>query len=67
MTLVMKVPYTNFAAKNEQIKRELMDVFEQVLDSGKYIQGPEVSEFEKSSQNILEQNLLRGLLTEPVL
>ena len=46
MTLVMKVPYTNFAPKNEQIKRELIDAFEQVLDSGRYIQGPEVKEFE---------------------
>ena len=46
MTSKMKVPYTNFAPKNEQIKRELMNAFEQVLDSGRYIQGPEVKEFE---------------------
>ena len=41
-----RVPYTNFAPKNGQIKQELMNAFEQVLDSGRYIQGPEVKEFE---------------------
>jgi dTDP-4-amino-4,6-dideoxygalactose transaminase len=41
-----RVPYTNFAPKNGQIKRELMNAFELVLDSGRYIQGPEVKEFE---------------------
>ena len=46
MSLKMKVPYTNFAPKNVDIKRQLMDAFEQVLDSGKYIQGPEVKAFE---------------------
>ena len=46
MTSKMRVPYTNFAPKNEGIKRELMGAFEQVLDSGRYIQGPEVKEFE---------------------
>lgn len=61
MTLVMKVPYTNFAAKNEQIKRELMDVFEQVLDSGKYIQGPEVSEFEKEFAKYIGTKFAAGI------
>jgi dTDP-4-amino-4,6-dideoxygalactose transaminase len=46
MVSKMNVPYTNFAPKNKQIKRELMNAFENVLDSGRYIQGPEVKEFE---------------------
>jgi hypothetical protein len=46
MVSKMNVPYTNFAPKNKQIKQELMNAFEHVLDSGKYIQGPEVKEFE---------------------
>lgn len=31
------IPYTNFSPKNKQIKQELLDAFEEVLDSGRYI------------------------------
>lgn len=46
MTFQITVPYTNFAPKNQLIKDELIKAFEKVLDSGKYIQGPEVKSFE---------------------
>ena len=46
MTSQINVPYTNFTPKNESIKSELIKAFEKVLDSGKYIQGPEVKNFE---------------------
>jgi dTDP-4-amino-4,6-dideoxygalactose transaminase len=42
----INVPYVNFSPKNAKIKEELLAVFEKVLDSGRYIQGPEVLEFE---------------------
>lgn len=43
----MKVPYTAFKLKNTQIRSQLIHAFEKVLDSGHYIQGPEVANFEK--------------------
>ena len=46
MTSKINVPYTNFTPKNKSIKSELIKAFEKVLDSGKYIQGPEVKNFE---------------------
>lgn len=41
-----RVPYTGFALKNAAIKQELMQAFEAVLDSGRYILGSEVKAFE---------------------
>jgi dTDP-4-amino-4,6-dideoxygalactose transaminase len=43
----MKVPYTAFKLKSTQIRSKLIHAFEKVLDSGHYIQGPEVASFEK--------------------
>ena len=42
----MKIPYTNFSAKNSSIRQQLVSAFEQVMDSGRYIQGPEMYAFE---------------------
>ena len=44
--LLMKIPYTNFSAKNSAIRQQLVTAFEQVMDSGRYIQGPEMYAFE---------------------
>lgn len=43
----MKVPYTAFKLKNQPIREQLIRAFENVLDSGHYIQGPELALFEK--------------------
>jgi len=43
----MRVPYTAFKIKNEPIREKLIQAFEQVLDSGHYIQGPECAAFEQ--------------------
>ena len=43
---LMKIPYTNFSAKNSSIRHQLVSAFEQVMDSGRYIHGPEMFAFE---------------------
>ena len=43
----MKVPYTAFRIKNEPIRQKLVQAFEQVIDSGRYIQGPHCAAFEQ--------------------
>lgn len=43
----MKVPYTAFELKNRPIRAQLVEAFENVLDSGHYILGPEVKKFEQ--------------------
>jgi dTDP-4-amino-4,6-dideoxygalactose transaminase len=43
----MKIPYTAFQITNAPLRAQLIHAFEQVLDSGRYIQGPEVASFEK--------------------
>lgn len=43
----MQIPYTAFQSKNAPIRAQLIHAFEQVLDSGRYIQGPECASFEK--------------------
>ena len=40
------VPYTALATEATQIKQELMDAFESVLESGRYVLGKELSAFE---------------------
>ena len=41
------VPYTGFGSEVSAMKRELMAAFEKVLESGRYILGPEVTAFEQ--------------------
>lgn len=43
----MKVPYTAFEKRNAPIRQQLIQAFEHVIDSGRYIQGPEVAAFEQ--------------------
>ncbi len=40
------VPYTDFRAQNSNVREDLRAAFDQVLDSGHYIQGPNVTAFE---------------------
>lgn len=41
------VPYTAFGQESAEIKKELLEAFEHVLDTGRYILGPEISAFEQ--------------------
>lgn len=41
------VPYTNLGAQSAQVKTQLLKAVENVIDSGHYILGPAVTEFEK--------------------
>lgn len=41
------VPYTAFVLQNAEIKSQLMRAFETVLDSGRYVMGPECAAFER--------------------
>ncbi|MCX6122159.1 MAG: DegT/DnrJ/EryC1/StrS family aminotransferase [Ignavibacteriales bacterium] len=43
----MKVPYTAFDIMNAPIRQQLIAAFENVIDSGRYIQGPECAAFEQ--------------------
>ncbi len=42
----IKVPYTNFPHLISQVRSELHDAFDGVLNSGRYILGPRLAEFE---------------------
>lgn len=42
----LKVPYVNLAHQASEIKKELMGAFEAVIDSGRYVLGPEVAALE---------------------
>jgi len=61
MTSQINVPYTNFTPKNESIKSELIKAFEKVLDSGKYIQGPEVKNFEMEFASFTNTKFSNGI------
>jgi len=45
--MTMRVPYTALAAQAGTIKRDLLRAVESVIDSGRYILGPEVQAFEQ--------------------
>jgi dTDP-4-amino-4,6-dideoxygalactose transaminase len=44
---MMQVPYTGLAAQATTIKRDLLAACESVIESGRYILGPEVASFEQ--------------------
>lgn len=43
---LITVPYTNFAEEAAPLRKELIQAFERVLDSGRYILGPQLAAFE---------------------
>ena len=47
MATAIQVPYVNLAQQHQPLKAELLAAVESVLDSGQFILGPAVSEFEK--------------------
>lgn len=50
---MFRIPYTSFTYRNAQVKNELMNSFESVLDSGNYILGSEVQKFEADLANFV--------------
>src|SRR5205814_2265813 len=57
------IPYTNFQAKNADIREELIAAFASVLDGGRYIMGPEVNAFERDFAGYCESKFAIGVST----
>jgi len=55
------VPYTALASLASEVKSELMAAFEDVLDSGRYILGPEVSHFEREFADYVQVKYAVGV------
>jgi len=55
------VPYTDFPAQNAGVRDELRGAFDEVLDSGHYIQGPNVAAFEREFADFCEAPYATGV------
>lgn len=55
------VPYTAFPLKNAEVKKQLMDAFEAVIDSGRYIMGPECAAFEQEFADYCQAKQATGM------
>ena len=55
------VPYTDFRAQNSAVREELRGAFDDVLDSGHYIQGPNVRSFEQEFADYCHAPYATGL------
>jgi len=55
------VPYTDFQVQNAEAREELRSAFDEVLDSGHYIQGPNVTNFEREFAEYCESPHATGL------
>ncbi len=55
------VPYTDFQVQNAEVRNELRGAFDEVLDSGHYIQGPNVENFEREFASYCESPYATGL------
>ena len=55
------VPYVALGQQASEVKKELMDAFEAVLDSGQYILGPEVSAFEREFADYCQTKFAVGI------
>ena len=60
MTSSFAVPYTDFPAQNAGVREELRGAFDDVLDSGHYIQGPNVAAFEREFADFCEAPYATG-------
>ena len=61
MSSQFAVPYTDFPAQNAGVRDELRGAFEEVLDSGHYIQGPNVAAFEREFAEFCEASYATGV------
>ena len=55
------VPYVRLAQAASEIKNQLMDAVETVLDSGQYVLGPQVSAFEEEFANRCQVKYATGV------
>jgi len=55
------IPYTSFHQKNSEVRQQLIDAFATVLDSGRYIMGPEMAAFEKEFAHYCESPFAVGM------
>src|SRR3990167_2146806 len=55
------VPYSALATEVSQIKAELMQAVESVLDSGRYVLGPEVAAFEREFAEYCQTKFAAGV------
>ena len=61
MSSQFAVPYTDFPAQNAGVRDELRGAFDEVLDSGHYIQGPNVAAFEREFADFCEAPYATGV------
>ena len=61
MSSQFAVPYTDFPAQNAGVRDELRGAFDGVLDSGHYIQGPNVAAFEREFAEFCEAQYATGV------
>ena len=61
MSSQFAVPYTDFPAQNAGVRDELRNAFDEVLDSGHYIQGPNVAAFEREFAEFCEAPYATGV------
>ena len=61
MSSQFAVPYTDFPAQNAGVRDELRGAFDEVLDSGHYIQGPNVAAFEREFAEFCEAPFATGV------
>ena len=57
------VPYIELDKEIEPFKKDYLNAFEQVLDSGHYIMGPELSNFEKEFADFCQSPMAMGVAT----
>lgn len=57
----MNVPFLDLKAPHDELREEMCDAFERVLDSGWYIHGNEVAQFEKEFASYCESNHCVGV------
>jgi dTDP-4-amino-4,6-dideoxygalactose transaminase len=57
----MNIPFLDLKAPHEELRAELREVFERVLDSGWYILGNEVKQFEQEFADYCEAELCIGV------
>ncbi len=56
-----KVPYVDFGPTTQSLKADLTSAFERVLDSGKFVLGPEVKKFEQDFADFCGTKYAAGL------
>ncbi len=58
---IMKIDYTNVAAQHAGLKEQLLSAVAEVLDTGKFVLGPEVEKFEQAFTQISKTRYAVGV------